>query len=608
MSTQTGEAITNIYDETKDFLIIGLTGRTGSGCSTAAKKLSTNIFEFPQHGYEGLTENEKKKHRIIHKYFTGNDWIPFYKLEARSVITYHLILLTRKDFISYLTNTTSAGISNEQAISSYDILDSVREEILRLHSFDGKIEPSEVGSWIDLYFNKLPAITESLRNYLEGANFTKVYQTTGDNIRSSGSANNSTFDPEKLFNFPKHLNFIIKLVHKFSKQNNLPCRIVIDAIRNPYEAFFLKRRYANFYLISINTPNKKRLESLHENRKLSLKEISELDSKEYPGKISGTNKFIAQNIQACIEISDIHIHNSKANEFNQNDLISQLAWYLALMMHPGLVMPTSIENCMQVAYTVKQSSGCISRQVGAVVTDAEFSIKCVGWNSTPQGQTPCLLRSSEDLLSGINGNDYSEYEKNDNVFRKALSDKYFNLIRSGASSRRNIPFCFKSIQNEIEGEKNQVHTRSLHAEENAFLQISKHGGQQLSGGILFTTASPCELCAKKAYQLGITKIIYIDPYPGIATNHIISSGAKQPELELFRGAVGRAFHQLYQPLMPYKDELELLYEIPQYHNPESPTRNLLIQENKSLKAELEELKKELLRAKATPEPPNNIQH
>ncbi|WP_415756933.1 hypothetical protein [Pseudomonas sp. LT1P18] len=111
--------------------------------------------------------------------------------------------------------------------------------------------------------------------------------------------------------------------------------------------------------------------------------------------------------------------------------------------------------------------------------------------------------------------------------------------------------------------------------------------------MLFTTASPCELCAKKAYQLGIVKIIYIDPYPGIATDHILSVGAKKPRLELFRGAVGRAFYQLYQPLMPYKDELDLLYSIKPYHNHESPSKNFLKEENKKLQADIEVLKNEL---------------
>ncbi|TOB14878.1 dCMP deaminase, partial [Vibrio parahaemolyticus] len=88
----------------------------------------------------------------------------------------------------------------------------------------------------------------------------------------------------------------------------------------------------------------------------------------------------------------------------------------------------------------------------------------------------------------------------------------------------------------------------------------KDGGSGVEGGFLFTTASPCELCAKKAYQLGMTKIFYIDPYPGISFDHILTSGLKhkQPEMVLFNGAIGRAFHNLYTPIAAYKDELNAL--------------------------------------------------
>src|SRR5690606_38647805 len=112
--------------------------------------------------------------------------------------------------------------------------------------------------------------------------------------------------------------------------------------------------------------------------------------------------------------------------------------------------------------------------------------------------------------------------------------------------------------NSYTGHKNQVHTRALHAEENAFLQITKGGGTAIKGGKLFTTASPCELCSKKAYQLGIKEIYFIDPYPGIATRHTLMGGSRNPNLILFTGAIGRAFHNLYTPKLPYKDELSTL--------------------------------------------------
>ena len=92
------------------------------------------------------------------------------------------------------------------------------------------------------------------------------------------------------------------------------------------------------------------------------------------------------------------------------------------------------------------------------------------------------------------------------------------------------------------------------------MQIIKYGGSGIEGGLLFTTASPCELCAKKAYQLGIKEIYYIDPYPGIAENHILKGGLNNPELVLFSGAIGRAYHRLYSPIVPYKDELDIFID------------------------------------------------
>lgn len=588
----TFSAIDHIYEEAKDFLIVGLTGRTGSGCSTAAQKLTSQHLDVPSEGYEGLTRNEFKKHLIIKRYIDGERWTPFLRIEASSIITYHLLIIAEADLRLFLFDMLALPVEKIDELNC--LLQDVREQVLGLDKRRHKLEHQDVGLWFELYFSKLPGLTKVIIERLGRANFTQLYQSAGDNIRSSGQANVSEFDSNEIFNFPKHLNFVIKIAHRKLREENKPCRIAIDAIRNPYEAFFLKRRYANFYLVSINTSNVERLRSLREFRNLTDPEIKTIDEKEYPSKVSGAKKFIAQNVQECIEVSDIHIHNSKGSEFTHTDLVSQLAWYVTLMVHPGLVMPTSVENCMQIAYTAKQNSGCISRQVGAVVTDDSYSVKAVGWNSTPQGQTPCLLRSAEDLLEGRNKSDFSEYELKDPLFRKAVSSKYSELIALNKASSRSFAFCFKSIQNEIEGEKNQVHTRALHAEENAFMQIAKFGGQRLAGGILFTTASPSELCAKKAYQLGLAKIIYIDPYPGIATQHILSCGQKKPELELFRGAVGRAYYQLYQPLMPYKDELELVFKIPRFHNPANPSRSVLERVNAELIEDNKRLQQELL--------------
>lgn len=561
-------ALDNLFIEKSNFIVIGLTGRTGSGCSTSASILASEHLDLPETSESHYLGNERRKFKIIKKYLQQHRR-PFSWIQLRNIITHKILVLNFTEFCHFASRILQVDVG-----SVIRDLDEIKDEYNQLHSKIKEYEQQGEDNSSDkdehkkvlcgLHKEVLPSFTEKLKVILcktAPSAYTSIYQTVGDNLRSSGMPNSSKFDSDQLFYFPKEINKIIKAVRYVNSLSDKPTYIVLDAIRNPYEAIYLRDRYASFYLMAINTENENRIKHLQSSHKYSSIQIAALDSKEYPDKLSGYSKFISQNIQKCIELADIHINNPRIDEYSTSELRSQLAWYSALMLHPGLIMPTSVESCMQIAYGVKQNSGCISRQVGAVVTDKSYSVKAVGWNNTPQGQVPCILRSAEDLLNGVDEQAYSTFEKNDSSFRKILTDKFCLIRRVPHINGRNLSFCFKDIKNEADKKSNQVHTRALHAEENAFLQISKFGGQAIQGGILFTTASPCELCAKKAYQLGISKIISIDPYPGISVPHILSSGEKRPQMELFRGAIGRAFYQLYNPVMPFKDELEILLDI-----------------------------------------------
>lgn len=268
------------------------------------------------------------------------------------------------------------------------------------------------------------------------------------------------------------------------------------------------------------------------------------------------------------------------------------------MKHPGLITPSAIERCMQIAYNAKLNSGCLSRQVGAVITDDSFSIKAVGWNSTPEHQVPCNLRNLIQYFNDLDENSFSSYEQENEAFKKTLKSKYDILVdfaklknESGkicgnisyeitkVLNGRHYPYCFKDLYQK----SNQVHTRYLHAEENAFLQLAKNGGEGIKGGNLFTTASSCVLCSKKAYHLGIKNIYYIIPYPDIAPSHIISFGKPNnehnPKNILFSGAIGRAYTSLYTQRIAFKDELDFLISNSKSSTEESSTEKIITKLN-----------------------------
>lgn len=259
-----------------------------------------------------------------------------------------------------------------------------------------------------------------------------------------------------------------------------------------------------------------------------------------------------------MEIADIYLYNPNVDDEKYYTLTEQLLKYISLIIQPGLVTPTHLERCMQLAFNAKYNSGCLSRQVGAVVTGGDFSIRSIGWNDVPKGQVPCNLRCVEDYCNNKDQESFSCFERTDSKMCEALKELNDKKRTEKGTKDKLFPYCFKDVYNIIQNKSNQVHTRALHAEENAFLQIAKYGGAAVQGGKLFTTASPCELCSKKAYQLGIKEIYYIDPYPGISQKHILEFGKNDnPKMILFEGAIGNAYISLFAPRMPYKDELKL---------------------------------------------------
>ncbi|SKC79899.1 hypothetical protein [Maledivibacter halophilus] len=573
------DAVNTIFGERGDFIIIGLTGRTGSGCTTATKILSQNHFnklalQTPKEC--DFKDNEQRKYRLIYNYAKCN-WTPFRVIEMSIVLASFVfekgygfikefideqnnIIIHRKDDLLSELETLSPSINK----ISQDLKNCIgKNGRLKRDSAEIKIAELKLLSQISkvtIKFKKvLKKYTITQQINIQGVNreciaeaYTYFFQQFGNNVRASGNPFDNSFSGKNMFDLAQRANDFIKAVRESQRLKKESTLICIDALRNPYEATYFQDRYSAFYLIAIDTEDEERRRRLAE---MSKNQILSLDAMEYPNKLTDEKKFNQQNLAACLEISDIHIYNPKTSIKKNYYLTTQLIMYVMLMKHPGLVTPSHIERCMQIAYNAKLNSGCLSRQVGAVITDKNFSIKAIGWNDVPSGQVSCNLRDVNSLCINRDYASHSKFEIENNEF----SDKMNNLKSKIDYSRlkgRLYPYCFKDIHDK----KNQVHTRALHAEENAFLQIVKYGGIGIEGGVLFTTASPCELCSKKAYQLGIKQIYYIDPYPGISKDHILKFGESNPELKLFYGAIGSAYTKLYSQRLSIKDELKMLNE------------------------------------------------
>lgn len=564
------DAIDNIYKEKREFIVLGLTGLTGSGCSFTANLLNTPLDEwnFSFSEYE-CSETDRRKFEIIKAYALANkEYFKFEIIEVKNAITSFILDKDYNSFLSYVRTFSTLdkfNFSNEFK-SYYETMHIKRMSFKKNVEDSQKIFDDNVflsDEIYEFYFKEIGILTNQLKEELEKIQtklYTKLFQEIGKNIRLSGQIDSNELNSDSFYLLSRRINMLIKILRKRNLVRKEGVRVVIDALRNPLEISFFKDRYSSFYVFSINSFNKERHERL-KSAGLSEESIFDIEKTENKEKLEGNEQFSTQNIPRCLQVADVHLanHNDGPHNINNTVLKINLLKYISLILHPGIVTPTHVERCMNIAFSAKFNSGCISRQVGAVVTDRQYSIISIGWNSTAEGVVPCNLRSLNNLLSGEVIDEFSEFELKNNSFRN-LANEINQKINDTDLSGRTKAYCFKDIYTKLKDEKNQVHTRSLHAEENAFLQIAKYGGRPIKEGILFTTASPCELCAKKAYQLGISKIFYIDPYPGISREHIISSGTNPPDLKLYYGAIGSAYTKLYNPIMSFKDELQLLSE------------------------------------------------
>lgn len=581
----------HIYSNRNDFMVIGLTGRTGCGCTTVADILCSENPTFSLNHKQN--SNELLKDAIILD--ISKKWKKFFYIRLSDIITSFLLENSYTDLEHYIKtnfsnefNRIQGGISKEQLLRSFNRLHLVFKD------FAEDLEPEKQYSKSGAVFKRIRLLqlcSSMIHKFLNRGGedfFAKLYQLFGDNIRLYGKAipGDTKQNPYNIYKLIERVNCVIKCIKRLKKENSGEYkyrRFVLDAIRNPLEAVYFKERYSAFYLIGVNCSKYDRIDRLTQLKKMDLKAIELLDNKE-AGKVAKDNKkkefekyktnkngipeivkiemelheIISQNIPACLEKADIHLFNGGDSKNNdKNEVTRQILRYISLITHPGIITPTKNERMMQIAYTAKENSNCISRRVGAVIVSGNDKIEGIGWNDVPQGQTGCLLRNVNDLMACANKFSYSKFELEDKPFRDAIISKY---AKSMYTENTGLPlaFCFKSFKNSVDKEKNQVHTRALHAEENAFLQSVKKGGVSVEGGVLYSTASPCELCAKKAYQLSISKVVYIDPYPGISEDHIFNSGEEErrPKLVPFYGAIGQAYFKLYSQILPYKDEID----------------------------------------------------
>jgi deoxycytidylate deaminase len=437
---------------------------------------------------------------------------------------------------------------------------------IKLKQFKDQKQQREGLSFYNKYLEIVAELTKKIKQELND-NAGSILQNMGDNIRKNGNpfddkSKKLGMDKSSLFALSEHANTVIKYFRDTSRisgkqKSEKPDLFVIESFRNPAEVQFFRSRYYEFYLFSIYATKELRLQRcLDKGDKLN----DERDTRD-SGERNQINELYKQNVSSCVRMSDIAINNEYYGKNNKdknnakNNFYSKLLHYYALIRMPGCRKPNTDEEFMTQAYTLSLRSSCISRQVGAVITK-DGSIIGGGWNDVAKNQVGCgdmVRKDYEQIMS--NAMPFVPVKEVDDVVK---------IILEGDDERA---FCFKDVYTKYKENKLNIkeyksaikglqYCRALHAEENAIIQVSKLGGISIINATLYTTSFPCELCAKKIYQAGISRVVYTEPYPSVS-EVIINSGFRFIKLDQFEGVKPHSFYRLFKSYMDDKDLQEL---------------------------------------------------
>ncbi|WP_268747768.1 anti-phage dCTP deaminase [Cohnella kolymensis] len=278
---------------------------------------------------------------------------------------------------------------------------------------------------------------------------------------------------------------------------------IVNSLKHPKEVEKLREIYSNgFYLIGINSDESRRKDHLIKSKFMTENEAKDLIKRDMD-EIDG----FGQHTRDTFEMADFYVHLSN------HDQAKNSIWRILDLIfgHPHQT-PTFDEFAMFMAFTSALRSADLSRQVGAVIAK-DNEIIALGANDAPK-------------FGG--GSYWSEWDAGSHEYIDHPDGR--DYIRgkdpNKAEQARIIENIIQALEIQDDEEKQQVkeklsrskikditeYGRVVHAEMDALLMCSRNN-VSTRGATIYCTTYPCHNCAKHIIAAGITKVIYVEPYP-----------------------------------------------------------------------------------------------
>lgn len=294
---------------------------------------------------------------------------------------------------------------------------------------------------------------------------------------------------------------------------------IIDSIKNKEELALLKLVYRDMlYVVGVFAPLSLREKNLGRKNNLSGAEVHKLIDRD-----SGEESKDGQTVADTFPQSDFFL---RVDEGTDSQLNKRVERFLHLILGTKVITPLPSESAMYAAAMASANSACLSRQVGAAVTDADGNLLSIGWNDVPKFGGGLYVDGDADsrCWNHDNGKCFNDEEKQ--FFANEVVLALNRLIpKESVEEARSIVRKSPKLGGLIE------FSRAIHAEMHAILNAGRMAGDRIFGGKIFVTTYPCHSCARHIIAAGISEVYYIEPYRKSLAIRLHSDAISEQELD-----------------------------------------------------------------------------
>lgn len=296
---------------------------------------------------------------------------------------------------------------------------------------------------------------------------------------------------------------------------------ILRSLKHPDEIDTLRDIYGGgIFVISAYAPREDRIETLAQhisrsqhqfdraNYRSQSEELINIDEKE-------EKSALGQDVSDAFPLADLFI-----DARHKESIEKSIKRFLEALFDYPYHTPIRDEYAMFHAKSAAIRSADLSRQVGAVIATEEGDIVAVGCNEVPKASGG--LYWAEDV---VDARDFRVGYDSSARFKQDILAELLARFSSGGwfaddKSKMKISELLERL---LIGEDRTLvkdaqimnlleFGRTVHAEMAAITDAARRG-VSVKGATLYSTTFPCHLCARHIIASGITRVVYVEPYP-----------------------------------------------------------------------------------------------